>query len=55
MEREHLWVCERCLYAIMSKEGNQASLSHYVDEDDDEESKCDWCDETGFDTLYELV
>ena len=55
MKREHLWGCERCLYAIMSKEGNQVTLSHYVDEDDDEESKCDWCDEVGFDTLYELV
>ena len=39
MERKHLWVCERCLYAIMSKEGNQAALSHYVDEDDDEEKR----------------
>ena len=55
MERDTLWVCEHCLCAIMSKEGNQATLAHFVDEDDEEESKCSWCDETGFDTLYELI
>ena len=51
----HLFVCSHCLMAIESREGNQATLRHYVDEDDDNESKCDWCDETGFDTLYELI
>lgn len=55
MEREKLWVCERCLMAIESREGNQATMRHWVDEDDDEESKCEWCEEIGFDTLYELV
>lgn len=55
MEREHLWVCDHCLAAIESHEGNQATLRHRVDEDDDEESKCDWCEDVGFDTLYELV
>lgn len=54
-KRENLWVCEHCLAAIESREGNQATLKHYVDEDDDVESKCDWCEEVGFDTLYELV
>lgn len=53
--RENMWVCEHCLMAIESREGNQATLRHYVDEDDDVESKCDWCEEYGFDTLYELV
>lgn len=52
MSREKLWVCEHCLAAIESHEGNQATLRHSVDEDDD---KCDWCEEDGFDTLYELV
>lgn len=52
MEHENLWVCEHCLMAIESREGNQATLKHYVDED---ESKCDWCEEVGFDTLYEIV
>lgn len=55
MEREKMWVCDHCLAAIESREGNQATLRHFVDEDDDEESKCDWCEEVGFDTLYELV
>ena len=55
MEHEKLWVCSCCLMAIESREGNQATLKHYVDEDDEEESKCDWCEESGFDTLYELV
>lgn len=52
MKRETLWVCNRCLAAIWSREGNQVTQTHYVDE---EESKCDWCEETGFDTLYELI
>ena len=55
MVRENMWVCERCLMAIESREGNQATLRHWIDEDDDVESKCDWCEEIGFDTLYELV
>ena len=55
MKRETMWVCERCLMAIESREGNQATMRHWVDEEDAEESKCDWCEEVGFDTLYELV
>lgn len=55
-ERKHLHVCEHCLFAIESREGNQATLTHYIDDVDNEtESKCDWCEEYGFDTLYELV
>ncbi len=54
-EREHLWVCEHCLLAIWSREGNQARIERYVDEMDAIESRCDWCKECGFDTLYELV
>ena len=53
--REKLWVCDHCLAAIESREGNQATLRHWVDEFDEEESKCGWCEDTGFDTLYELV
>jgi hypothetical protein len=40
---------------IESHEGNQARLAHGVDEMDAVESRCDWCHECGFDTLYELV
>ena len=53
--REHLWVCDYCLMAIWSREGNQATLKHYVDETDAVESKCDWCNDHGFSELYELV
>lgn len=55
MARETMWVCERCLMAIESREGNQATLRHQVDDDDDVESKCDWCEEIEFSTLYELI
>jgi hypothetical protein len=58
MERETLWVCERCLMAIESREGTQATYPHYIDMDEDDaesKSKCDWCEEDGFDVLYELV
>ena len=55
MVRETLWVCERCLAAIESHEGPQAQLKHYVDEEDEDESKCEWCEDNGFDTLYELI
>jgi hypothetical protein len=53
--RKSMWVCEHCLMAIESREGSQAQLKHYVDEDDEVESECDWCDENGFDVLYELI
>ncbi len=53
--RKSMWVCEHCLMAIESREGNQATMRHFVDENDDVESECDWCHENGFDTLYELV
>ena len=55
MKRDTLWVCERCLAAIESHEGNQAILKHLVDSDDDTESKCEWCEEIGFEILYELI
>lgn len=53
--REHLWVCDHCLAAIWSREGDQATLTHSADEHDAVESRCDWCKEVGFDTLYELI
>ena len=53
--REHLWVCDHCLMAIWSREGNQATLRHYVDETDAVESKCDWCKEACHNVLYELI
>lgn len=53
--RETLWVCEHCLWAIESREGNQPQLKHYVDETDAVDSKCGWCGECGFEELYELI
>lgn len=59
MERKKMWVCERCLAAITSREGNQAILRHDIDLEFDPEdegvSKCDWCEDDGFDVLYELI
>ena len=52
--KKTLRVCERCMLAIESREGNQYSKTVYVDEENPEESHCDWCDEDGFDMLYEL-
>ena len=58
-----MWVCPHCLMAIEAHEGNQATLKHYVDNEErfdsteeyEQASKCDWCGEVGFDQLYELV
>ena len=50
-----LKVCEHCLMAIESREGRQPTLIHYVDETDETESRCDWCEEHGHDELYELI
>ena len=47
-------VCEYCLQAIESREENQRALTIYIDENDDMESKCAWCEQCGFDTLYEI-
>ena len=52
---KNLWVCDHCLMAIESHEGEQATMKHYVNEDDEIASKCSWCYENGFDILYELI
>ena len=49
-----MWVCDHCLAAIESREGNQATLRHHPDEDDLEGSMCDWCEQVGFDTFIML-
>ena len=51
---ETLKVCEHCLMAIESREGNQPTLKHYIDYDDTE-TKCMWCGESGFDVMYEII
>lgn len=54
MEREHLFVCEYCLQAIESHEGSLVTRTHCIDIDEDN-SQCDWCEDDGFDTLYEIL
>ena len=55
MEENNMKVCEHCLWAIQSREGSQVTRKHYIDADDYEHSKCDWCEEYGFSELYELI
>lgn len=52
--RERMRVCEHCLWAIESREGNLFSRLVHVDEENPAESICDWCEEEGFDYLYEI-
>ena len=55
-EAEHnLRVCDHCLAAIQSREGYLPTLTLHVDEEDPIESKCEWCEQDGYDTLYELI
>lgn len=55
LNREHLCVCEHCLYGIESHEGSLPHITVWVDDEDPVESRCDWCEEDGFDVLYELI
>ena len=50
-----LWVCNRCLCAIEAHEGKQIHREWDVDPDDERQSKCDWCEESGFCTLNEIL
>ena len=54
-EKENLHVCSHCLQAIESREGPQITRKHYIDSDDLEHSKCEWCEQYGFSELYELI
>ena len=54
-EENNLKVCEHCLAAIESREGRQVTRTHYIDSDDLEGSKCEWCENEGFNVLYELL
>ena len=50
-----LCVCNHCLCAIQSREGCLRHREWDVDPDDEHQSKCDWCGETGFCTLNEII
>ena len=54
-DKEYLYVCERCLMAIESREGNFARKIYRTDEEDELDCTCDWCEEGGFDELYQLI
>ena len=45
-------VCEWCYQEIEYHSGRQRSAHIWVDSDDDKESFCDFCKESGFDNLY---
>lgn len=47
-------VCEYCLQAIESHEGKQKHIVIYVDETNAEESRCEWCEESGNNALYDI-
>ena len=46
---KNLWVCERCLRAIESREGFLETCTH-----NENQLPCDWCKEENY-TLYELI
>ena len=56
-DEKPLRVCPHCLQAIESREGKQITRMVYFD--DDENPRCEWCEETaddgGFDRLYEIL
>ena len=57
-----LRVCRQCLMGIESHEGKQRTKHIYIDDEDFyddpneyiKDSTCDWCEESGFDELWEL-
>lgn len=54
-DKEYLYVCERCLMAIESREGNLARKIYRTDEEDELDCTCDWCEQGEFDELYQLI
>lgn len=48
-------VCGFCLRGIKSRESTIVTRAVRVDETDTEESKCDLCEEAGFEKLYEII
>lgn len=52
-------VCYKCLMGIEAHEGYQHAKTIYVDVDEDDEdyeqeTTCEWCEDSGFDVLYEI-
>ena len=43
-DKDFLYVCDRCLMAIESREGNLARKIYRTDEEDELDCTCDWCE-----------
>ena len=50
--RKYLTVCKCCLMGIESHEGQQITRTLWTDEN---ENTCEWCGESGFDELFEII
>lgn len=48
-------LCDHCLRGLKSREGNIVTQAINVDESDIEASKCDLCEDSGYNTLYEII
>ena len=46
-------ICDICIRAIESRGENVVVVNHVYDEFE-EGLTCEWCEETGFDTLYKV-
>lgn len=48
-------VCQYCLQAIENHERRFIFIGgEYVDENNPEESRCEWCEENGNDVLFDI-
>ena len=52
---KNLWVCDHCLMAIESHEGNQTTKKQKENEDDKVDTECSWRHENEIDVLYESI
>lgn len=60
MRHKNLYVCPYCFAKLEAQKGKQSAflntyLDNEFDEPDEDSTKCDLCNQTGFDRLYELM
>ena len=53
--RDPIRVCRYCLQEIEYSCGKQHKLQVWTDPHDDKNNRCEWCKESGNDSLYELL
>lgn len=53
-DKKNPHICDYCLQEMESRGERKFVKKLDVDEMNEKESKCDWCKESGFDTLYEV-